>query len=113
MQSDEEQKEGKKEEKTEAGKGFADRLKSVFIKPDGSPDPSGLFIAALVLATLYYKLFKPTPTQEINYQDFVNVHLSKGNVKMITLSENHEGQMFKYKATIETVNGPSFYLVLP
>lgn len=45
--------------------------------------------------------------------DFVNQYLSKNKVKMITISEDKTGDMFKYRAEVETLEGDKVHLVLP
>lgn len=87
----------------------------MFLRPDGKgPNLLGWMLMSLIGLTLYYRLFvKSRPSSEINYQDFVNNHLSKGNVKMITLSENRDGSAFKFRATISMVDGQNFHIVLP
>jgi hypothetical protein len=85
------------------------------MRPDGKgPNLLGWLMLSLIGLTLYYRLFvKGMPSAEINYQDFVNNHLSKNNVKMITLTENRDGSAFKYRASINMVDGKNYHIVLP
>jgi len=61
---------------------------------------------------LYYVGSKKA-SSEITYMDFVNQYLSKNQVSMITISEDKNSDMFKFRAEIETLDGKAVHLVLP
>jgi hypothetical protein len=52
-------------------------------------------------------------SEEISYQDFVQNHLQKNDITMITLCEDKTGSAFKYRAQISTNDGKKMHLVLP
>mmetsp|Transcript_5202 Transcript_5202/g.8039 ORF Transcript_5202/g.8039 Transcript_5202/m.8039 type:complete len:465 (+) Transcript_5202:518-1912(+) len=53
------------------------------------------------------------PSQEITYIEFINQYLGQNQVTMITISEDKQNEMFKFRAQIETVDGKRVHLVLP
>ena len=62
----------------------------------------------------YYFMTKQTSSEEVTYIDFVNNYLSKGQCKMITISEDkNNSEIFKFKAEVETHSGQKVHLTLP
>jgi len=108
-------KETKKTEKeSKTAPSHFELLKESFWRPDGKgPNQWGWLMLAIASLAAYYGVNSRPASSEINYQDFVNLHLSQNNVSMITLSENIDNSAFKFKATITTNDGKNFHLVLP
>lgn len=88
-------------------------LKSFYFNPNGSPIFENWLIVLMLSGFLYYYLSNKASSQEITYMDFVNMYLSKNQVKMITITEDKSSDMFKYKAIIETLDGKQVHLILP
>jgi hypothetical protein len=55
-------------------------------------------LVVLLGGALAYYLGGAPPSQEINYQDFVNQYLARNQVKIITISEDKANESFKYRA---------------
>ena len=71
-------------------------------------------MAALMFGTFFYAVgFGKAPSEEITYMDFVQNYLASNKVEMITICENTNNSMFKFKAQVETVEGKDVHLVLP
>lgn len=45
--------------------------------------------------------------------DFVQNYLAQNNVEMVTICEEKNNSMFKFRAKIETIDGKRVHLVLP
>lgn len=89
-------------------------MKEDFMHPGGGPNSNFiLFMLVSVLGAIIFFEKTKALSKEINYQDFVNLHLVKNDVAMITLSENKDNSSFKFKATITTTNGAKYHIVLP
>lgn len=88
-------------------------LRNFYFNPNGSPIFENWLVVLMLSGLLYYYLGSKSPSQEITYMDFVNQYLSKGVVKMITITEDKTSDMFKYRAVVETHDGSKVHLVLP
>jgi flagellar biosynthesis GTPase FlhF len=114
-QSEEEEAADKKEKKKEPASRFANMagLTQFYYHPNGSPIYENWLVILMLSGLLYMYLSSKSASQEITYMDFVNQYLSKGIVKMITITEDKSSDMFKYRALIETQDGTKVHLVLP
>lgn len=86
-----------------------------FFEPGGGgPRWERWLLAGLMGTTGLYLLGSLKPqSEEISYQDFVQNHLQKNDITMITLCEDKSGSTFKYRAQISTNEGKRMHLVLP
>jgi AFG3 family protein len=95
---------------------YKDELKNFFMKPNnGGPKWEAYLLFAIIMGWLSYRgVILEKPAQEISYQEFINSLLTKNQVEVITLSENVDGSSsFKYRATIQTIEGKRYYMVMP
>lgn len=80
----------------------------------GGPEWENIGLAALILGTfVYYFGFQEPPSEEVTYMDFVQNYLAVNNVEMITICEEKNNSMFKFRAVVDTVEGKKVHLVLP
>ena len=86
---------------------------SFFFDPNQGPKWENIALVAILGGCFGFYMWSKSPSQEITYMDFINQHLSRNQVKMITISEDKSSDMFKYKAEIETLDGTQVHLVLP
>ena len=91
------------------------QVSQYFFEPNGGgPIWENILMAALMFGTLVYTIgFGDRPSEEITYMDFVQNYLSKNQVEMITIGEEKNNSMFKFRARIDTVEGKRVHLVLP
>ena len=108
----EEAKKSKNDERTGNAK---KKINEFFFQPNGKGprwENFGL-VAFLTGAFGYYMFLRRASSEEITYMDFVNSYLATRQCTMITISEDKNSDMFKFRAQVDTVDGKKVHLVLP
>ena len=90
-------------------------MKSYFFEPNGGgPIWENFLLLALLMGTSLYSIFySDAPSEEITYMDFVQNYLARNQVEMISICEEKNNSMFKFRAKVDTVEGKKVHLVLP
>lgn len=70
-------------------------------------------VSALLGAFGYYLYTREEPMQEITFNDLIFNYVPAHRVSLITIQEDKAGEVFKYKAIIQLVDGKKHFIILP
>lgn len=118
--SKDEQEELSEEEETDKDKKQKETqkknsLNDFFFDPKGNkPKWENIGLAGfLCLALGFYQMTRGEPSTEITFNELIHTYIPQNQVKLITISEDKGGEVFKYKAQIELIEGKRVHIILP